>query len=285
VSFEPPVVSGGTPPISVACTPPNGSSVPVGVTAITCTARDAEQRTASCTFQVTVTAPSLTATKFVAFGDSITEGEIDSRCPGTITVRSERFLIDDLHLSPRIIDPVRAYPNQLQTLLRARYVEQTPTVTNAGKGGECAAGCPAPLNGVDRLPGVIAQQSPQVVLLQEGINNINSNNSASIPVVVGGLRTMIRDARGRGATVFVGTLLPERAGACRGYAPGLIAPANDQIRAMVSQEGAILVDLYAAFGGVAGDLIGTDGLHPNEAGYQKIAETFFDEIKARLEAR
>jgi lysophospholipase L1-like esterase len=36
--------------------------------------------------------------------------------------------------------------------------------------------------------------------------------------------------------------------------------------------------------GVAGtDVIGADGLHPTAAGYSKIAETFFDAIKQRLE--
>ena len=34
---------------------------------------------------------------------------------------------------------------------------------------------------------------------------------------------------------------------------------------------------------VAGVLIGFDGLHPNEAGYQRMAETFYAEIRRRLE--
>jgi lysophospholipase L1-like esterase len=44
------------------------------------------------------------------------------------------------------------------------------------------------------------------------------------------------------------------------------------------------VDLHAAFGGTATtELIGPDGLHPTEAGYQKIADTFFAAIKSTLE--
>jgi lysophospholipase L1-like esterase len=31
-------------------------------------------------------------------------------------------------------------------------------------------------------------------------------------------------------------------------------------------------------------LIGEDGLHPTEQGYQKLAEIFFDAIKAKYEA-
>jgi lysophospholipase L1-like esterase len=53
---------------------------------------------------------------------------------------------------------------------------------------------------------------------------------------------------------------------------------------MVAGEEATVVDIYAAYGGVAStDLIGPDGLHPTDAGYSKIAGTFFDAIRQRLE--
>jgi lysophospholipase L1-like esterase len=52
---------------------------------------------------------------------------------------------------------------------------------------------------------------------------------------------------------------------------------------MALEEGAVLVDLYEAFAGQVDALIGGDGLHPNEAGYQHMAETFFAAIRARLE--
>jgi hypothetical protein len=52
--------------------------VPVGSTPITCNAKDSAQKTASCGFEVQVKyvppAPTIAATKFVAVGDSITEG-------------------------------------------------------------------------------------------------------------------------------------------------------------------------------------------------------------------
>src|SRR5204862_6310301 len=123
-------------------------------------------------------------------------------------------------------------------------------VINKGEAGECVL-TPCPSAGVVRLPSVLASDSPQVLLLQEGINDINGGGAAAVPNVVSGLRTMIGQARSRDARVFLGTLLPERVGACRGYAPGLIASANDQIRALAQSEGVDLVDLYAAFGGEA----------------------------------
>jgi lysophospholipase L1-like esterase len=98
---------------------------------------------------------------------------------------------------------------------------------------------------------------------------------------------MIRIARARGIESYVGSQLPQRpigiAGSCRGFNPNGVAPANDQIRAMAASEGAVYVDLFSAFGGTPGTLIGPDGLHPTQAGYAKIADTFYDEIRRRLE--
>jgi lysophospholipase L1-like esterase len=284
VTFTGPQTSGGTAPVASTCSSQSGWTYPVGSTPVTCTATDAKQQTASCRFQVNVTAPpQLTATKFVAFGDSITAGQLNPPCPGASTLSSSsRWFLDDLRQYAWAIDLEHAYPNQLQISLRSRYTTQTPTVSNEGVPGECAIGCTPP-NGVDRLPGVLAAEHPNVLLLQEGVNNLNAHLPSSIPNVITGLQTMIRQAKAQGVPVMVGTLLPERAGACRGYAPDLIAPANDAIRSLVASEGQTLVDLYAAFGGVAGDLIGNDGLHPTEQGYAKIAETFYEEIKRRLE--
>ena len=45
----------------------------------------------------------------------------------------------------------------------------------------------------------------------------------------------------------------------------------------------VFVDLYQALVGNVTLYIGTDGLHPTEIGYQKIAETFFNSIQATLQ--
>ena len=121
------------------------------------------------------------------------------------------------------------------------------------------------------------------IMVGNGANAGSLSPFAPTGIIVNGLRTMIREGRGRGLPVFVGTLTPQRERACRGYAPAYVPAANDQIRALAASEGASLVDLYQAFGGVAGDLIGPDGLHPNEAGYQRIADAFFAAIRERLE--
>ena len=54
---------------------------------------------------------------------------------------------------------------------------------------------------------------------------------------------------------------------------------NTQIRLGAPLEGAIFVDVYAAMLPGVNTLIGMDGLHPTEAGYDRIAETFFAAIR------
>jgi lysophospholipase L1-like esterase len=203
--------------------------------------------------------PRISATRFVAFGDSITLGV--------------------LSIGPQMLvqSPPSSYPFKLQVLLSNRYTTQTIDVLDEGVGGERAD------SGVNRLPRVLSADAPQTLLLMEGINDLNGDGAAAIPTIVDALRSMIRAARDRGIRVFIGTLLPQRPGARRAYSWALVQPANDEIRAMAAREDVVLVDLYEAFGGEAGTLIGDDGLHPNAAGYEKIAETFFEAIRARLE--
>jgi len=204
--------------------------------------------------------PRISATRYVAFGDSQTEGKLGPA---------------SYHGDPRFPD---AYVAVLYSLLTDRYTAQTLEVFDRGVGGEMVQP-----DGVARLPGVLTTDAPEVLLLLEGVNDLSAGGAGAIPTVISGLRTMIREARGRGITVFIATLLPQRPGGLHARSPALIAPTNDQIRTLAASEGANLVDLYQAFGGSPDPYIDADGLHPTVAGYQKMAATFFDAIRARLE--
>ncbi len=57
VRYPAPVVSGGAQPVSTTCVPASGSLFPIGQTTVSCTATDALNRTATCSFPVTVLAP------------------------------------------------------------------------------------------------------------------------------------------------------------------------------------------------------------------------------------
>jgi len=254
------------------------------------------QHAASCSFRIAVVAPpKLSATKFLAFGDSITAGVIPTTCslgappvskctiplklPMTLTERlfDIRQLRADLNVSSA------SYPLKLAALLASRYTAQPIVVVNEGEPGETAA------EGATRLSQVLTMNAPEVLLLLEGINDIHErgNQAAHVGPLVQALRTMTREARSRGIHVFVGTLLPEDPCGCRAFdfvdGRDDIVTANDQIRAMAASEGAILVDLHPGFAGQTATLLSFDGLHPNEAGYAKMAEIFFDAIRQRLE--
>jgi HYR domain-containing protein len=54
VTFPTPTASDNCPGVTVACSPPSGSTLPAGTTTVTCTATDASGNTAACSFTVTV---------------------------------------------------------------------------------------------------------------------------------------------------------------------------------------------------------------------------------------
>jgi lysophospholipase L1-like esterase len=278
VSYPAPTVTGGTQPVSVTCSPASGTTFSTGTTTVSCTAADASARSAQCTFTVTLSpALRLAATKLMAFGDSFTEGE-DGR---------------SLRLVPHFIDPAGTYPFLLEGMLNSEYPAQGIQVLNFGKSGE-------PIDdGRQRLPGALAAQHPQALLLLDGYNDLLAACAESRPLdaasakcaqvttdVVTGYRKMIQIAKGAGvAYVFASTLTPSGP-----FIPGpqvkdrrialsAILATNTKLAPVVRAEGAVLVDSFAAFAGHEGEYIADDGLHPRRAGYQALADTFFAAIK------
>jgi lysophospholipase L1-like esterase len=262
VNYLVPTVENAKPTLTTSCAPVPGSSFPVGSTSVTCTATYAIQQQVidTCRFNVVVLEPPrLSATSFVAFGDSITAGEVST------------------NLVLRLVAPNAAYPAVLEGLLDQRYTQQQVSVVNAGKSGEKTA------DGLSRLPGELSVTNAEVLLLQEGVNDLNVGGEAAEQPALDNLRSMIRRASDRGLRVFVGTLLPQRPGHLRANAYPYISDFNTKLNAMAANEGATVVDLYQAFLPQVDTLIGDDGLHPTEAGYRLMASTFFDSIKSRLE--
>jgi lysophospholipase L1-like esterase len=166
----------------------------------------------------------------------------------------------------------QSYPFKLQLLETARYSTQTITVLNAGSGGKRAK------DDRERLADAVKEASPDVVLLLEGTNDLNSGETVS--KTVDALEDMVRDTQARGITVLLATLPPQRPGQKNTGNADVIPELNDRIRNMAAKKGATLVDLYAQF---PLELIGQDGLHPTEDGYQKFAEIFQAAIAAKWE--
>jgi lysophospholipase L1-like esterase len=266
--------------LTVACTPVSGAMFPVGANTVSCTVTDAQKRTATCPFTVTVVVPPkpvLSVTSFVAFGDSITWGENGQNS----TTQSTR-------LRPAVQFALpQTYPGALQQLLSARYSTETIHVDNAGQPGESVTGSATSAPAPPRFSQTIAGGRYQVVLLMEGANDLANRDATIEPSVIAGLRQMILDAKSRGMQVLLATIPPEQHGCCpdRGLASTLVPGFNDQVRGLAFEQAVPLVDVYAALNGDVNTYIGPDGLHPTAAGYAKIADQFFSAIELTLEVK
>jgi lysophospholipase L1-like esterase len=202
----------------------------------------------------------LSRTKFLAFGDSITEGVVS--------------------LAPLImLGPPDTYPFKLEQMLLQRYPTQAIVVTNRGKSGERTS------QGVLRLPSELEAVKPQVLLLLEGVNAVQF---LSTDTQEGHLDRMIRDAKERNVEVIIATVMPVAPG-------GKLQPAEQYMEAIRALNTRIfqladrrglgnVVDLFALFHANM-HLLGGDGLHPSLEGQTRIAEAFRDEIIRRYESR
>src|SRR4051812_12602755 len=54
INYDTPPVEKGQGSVSVTCTPPSGQTFPIGTTEVTCTATDTLNRSASCSFTVSI---------------------------------------------------------------------------------------------------------------------------------------------------------------------------------------------------------------------------------------
>jgi lysophospholipase L1-like esterase len=275
VTFTAASASGGVAPVQLSCTRESGSPFAVGATTVQCTATDAAAQTTSCIFTVTVTAaiPRLSRTKFLAFGDSFTAGEV--------SFPTSRRLSDGLPIFQMAIVPSAAYPTQLTSLLRGRYTAQAASieVTNGGSPGEWSE------DGSKRLPGLMSTLRPEAVLLLHGVNELAALGPPGVTRAIAAIDLMAKEIRGRGARAFIATLPPTRAPGTRLVPNELVTSLNALIRRAASGEGAVLVDVNAALAADLTRYIGVDGRHPTEAGYQRIAQLFFDAIRNDLEIR
>jgi lysophospholipase L1-like esterase len=202
----------------------------------------------------------LRITRILAFGDSMTAGTVSP------TVSFRAF---DAGLA-------QSYPYKLQTLLAARYTAQTLSVSNAGIAGSYA------WQDRSRLARSISEAAPDLLLLMEGANDLNGivppAINAGVDATVAAMEDMVRDTVGRSIPVLLATLPAQRPP--KGGAVDFLPRYNDGLKTMASKKGATIVDINAL---LSPALIGQDGLHPSEPGYQRMAEIFLDAIKQQYE--
>jgi lysophospholipase L1-like esterase len=215
----------------------------------------------------TTPAPRISRTRFLAFGDSFTAGEVTNPVASSSAYRK------------LIVVPAASYPSVLEAQLRAIYTAQSGAIAvqNAGEPNERI------LDGSQRFPAVFAASQAEVVLLMEGANGLPQ---VGPDISTGLMRLMVQTAKDGGARVFVGSMIPQVAGRPRATTPvGELLAYNHTLQMMAAQEGVTYVDLYNAMTPNAATWIGSDGLHPTEAGYRLIADVFLAAIRNALELR
>lgn len=133
-------------------------------------------------------------------------------------------------------------------------------------------------DGVGRIQASLLNSKSQfpatqnIVLIMYGTNDYSQNLSSSDTYYF--IREMIVKARAVGFTPVVATI-PDRIGE-----EETIPGRNFQIKGAANIEGAPLVDVFQALEDEGGMSLLDDGIHPSDAGYQIIAQAWFDDYLA-----
>jgi lysophospholipase L1-like esterase len=209
----------------------------------------------------------------LGFGDSITFGVTSQWCDvgGTQVVCT---------------GTTTGYPQRLAAKLQARYSAQTIQLQRSGVPGECAsAECVdgSNLTGQERLAQTLTPAHDLLILL-EGVNDLNAGQP--IGTIANALRQMVQSAKNAGKKVVLCTLVPhkphEQSGMPRVDHNRWLS-LNAAIQQIAASEGIVLVNMAAAFGTDPNSLISPDGMHPNNAGYERMAQALFDHIVAHFD--
>jgi acyl-CoA thioesterase I len=144
-----------------------------------------------------------------------------------------------------------------------------------------------------RLEQALGQQLPRALSLQPdlvtvwlGVNDLN----ASVPLerYASQLETLLAGLTSTGATILVAnvpdlTLLPAYRGVDHRALLAQVEAWNAAIAAVAQRYGVVVVDLraYSREQAEHMEYVSADGFHPSAAGYRRIAELFWDALRAR----
>lgn len=147
------------------------------------------------------------------------------------------------------------------------------------------------LAGAQRIGDSLRRQRPAFTLIHYGTNDWNERACReSFPCyTIDSLRTIVGEVKAQGSLPILATIIPSNTG-FNAFVPlernEWLELINALIREMANQEGAVVADMWQAFFRVReiGDLF-FDHVHPNDAGYRIMADTFFDAItRSRIAA-
>ena len=184
---------------------------------------------------------------YMAFGDSLTDGDGSSDGAG--------------------------YRTRLERRLKARFGAASVI-------GEGATGTDSH-RGARRIGKALGAHQPAGTLILYGSNDWDDREDHSRSTL-NSLRRIVERVKGSGSLAYLATLIPTHPGVdprASVERNRWVVRLNEGIRALAGSEEAVLVDLEAAFAKQADqDALYSDGLHPSDAGYDVIAEAFFEAI-------
>ena len=187
---------------------------------------------------------------YMGFGDSITVGEGSSDDAG--------------------------YRDRLESKLRQHFGKAT--VANQGISGTRSNA------GAQRINQSLGAERPAYTLIHYGTNdwNVSECKTAFPCFTIDSLRTIVRAARGAQSLPVLATIIPCNLGGddrCPPARQEWIHDMDALIRPMAAEEGAVLVDLEAAFLAEPSlSALFVDHIHPNDAGYEIMASEFLEAI-------
>jgi len=186
--------------------------------------------------------------QYLAFGDSITRGDGSTDGHG--------------------------YPPRLQAKLTAHF--GYASVRNRG------ADATNSYEAVERINNNNNLINDAYALILYGTNDWNIPECQDSPAAcqtIPNTRMVVQRVKSAGTLPFIATLIPSNPGVNAGRNQW-IDTMNGNIKAMAKEEGAFLVDLNLAFKNQGGDLsrFYSDPVHPNDAGYDIIANGYFEAI-------
>ncbi len=198
--------------------------------------------------------PTLSDDRYIGFGDSITYGYIDSE-PA----------------------PDKGYVPRLEKILDSTYGESE--VINQGNPGEKTVG------GLSRISDVLSECSGRYLLLMEGTNDVVTN-SISMDTAAFNLEEMAKISLESGVLPLISTILPrDDLWWYLPYYKQRLYSLNSKIREIPGRLRIPFLDMfYEFFYFEEGEqdwrsLLSQDRLHPNEEGYEFMAQKWFEEIK------
>jgi lysophospholipase L1-like esterase len=192
------------------------------------------------------------ANVYLAFGDSITDGEGSSSDQGYIELLEDR--------------------------LRATFA--------VGEVRKDAASGTTSLVGAARLGARLNRNRPAYTLILYGTNDWNFCDDVASCYTLDSLASMVAQVKGRQGLPALATIPPVNVG-YDARAPAArnewVAETNVGVRALAQAEGALLVDVEKALLAEANGNFASlfvDHVHPNDRGYEIIADTFYRALSA-----